>query len=274
MGSNQAKSGYPKLEISQLTEAIELSGWLKPFIFEQVTSTNEIAVEKLSFVGPGLGIAVVADEQSHGRGRLDRNWVAPAGSGIALSIGIDTADFAFELSAVPLVSGLAVTRALRALGIESYLKWPNDIVFENNVHLSDQLAESKLRKAGGILVQLVQDKLIIGIGINVDLKVEDLPVSHATSLSIEGFTVNRIELISKVLEEINFFRNKDISWVEDYSKICLTLNKNISVTKFSGETITGQAIEVLSTGALMIKNLENLYQITVGDIVHLALDQS
>ncbi len=288
MDSNQAKSGYPKLDISRLSSQISQVGWLEPLIFEQVSSTNDIAIANLEQINSAHGIVVVADEQTAGRGRLDRSWVAPAGSGIAMSLGIKMQSFAVELSAVPLICGLAVNRALKSFGITSYLKWPNDIVFLNTdlfpkVDLSEQgtvtksfnkKAETELRKAGGVLVQLVQDSLIIGIGLNVTLKSHDLPVPHATSLHLEGFEVDRIELICKVLEEINFLQVSDNSWLAEYSKNCVTLGKTVSVTNFSNQTVTGLAQEVHPTGALLLKNLENFYQITVGDIVHLAVESS
>ena len=288
MDSNQAKSGYPKLDISRLSSQISQVGWLEPLIFEQVTSTNDFAIANLEQINSAQGIVVVADEQTAGRGRLDRSWVAPAGSGIAMSLGVKMQSFAVELSAVPLICGLAVNRALKSFGITSYLKWPNDIVFSNtdlfpSIDLSEQgtvtdgfnkKAETDLRKVGGVLVQLVQDSLIIGIGLNVTLKSHDLPVPHATSLHLEGFEVDRIELICKVLEEINFLQGSDISWLAEYSKNCVTLGKTVSVTNFSNQTVTGLAQEVLPTGALLLKNLENFYQITVGDIVHLAVESS
>ena len=129
MGSDQAKSGYPKLDISRLNSRLVESGWVKPLIFEQVTSTNDVAIANLQNLDFTSGIVVIADEQTAGRGRLDRTWVAPAGSGIAMSIAIKMQNTSGELSAVPLLCGLAVNRALSSFGVTSYLKWPNDIVF-------------------------------------------------------------------------------------------------------------------------------------------------
>ncbi len=263
MDREQAKSGYQKLSFSQLSESISQTNWLKPLIFDQVTSTNDVAVENLNLVSPGAGIVVIADEQTKGRGRLDRKWSTPPGSGIAMSIAMSTDDFKAELSAVPLICGLAVNRALNSLEISSYLKWPNDIVFAD-----EKESKKPLRKAGGILAQLINDRLIIGIGLNVALVKNDLPVSNATSLNLEGFQVDRNELITKVLEEINYLRKTNNSWLEEYKKACVTLNKNISVVNNSGESLTGTAVDVSPSGALVIKNLENLYQVTVGDIGH------
>lgn len=269
----QSQGGYENLNISLLESKINETGWLKAHIYEQVTSTNDVVLENLTEVVTGQGIVAIANEQTRGRGRLDRKWSAPAGSGIAMSIGIKVQDFPSQLSAIPLMCGLAVIRTLEKFSIPVALKWPNDIVFTTANSKRQEETSNELRKVGGILVQLVQDNLIIGIGLNVSLKDEDLPVAHATSLLLEGYEVDRHELISKLLEEINFLRTENFAWLEDYKNFCVTIGKNISVKGVSGETITGKAVDVLSTGALVIKNLENLYQITIGDVEHLEVNR-
>lgn len=248
--------------------------WLKPHIYEQVTSTNDVILEKLAEVSNGVGVIAIANEQTQGRGRLDRKWIAPAGSGIAMSLGIKSKDFFGELTAIPLICGLAVSRTLEKYSIPVSLKWPNDIVFNSIKPNSPTQTSDQLRKVGGILVQLIDDVLIIGIGLNVSLNNADLPVEQATSLVLEGYEVDRHELIGKLLEEINFLRVENSNWLEDYKNICTTIGKNISVKNFSGETIIGEAVDVLSTGALVVKNLENLYQVTVGDVEHLSTNSS
>ena len=269
MEPNQAKGMPRNLDIGRLESKINAFGWVKPLVFSQVTSTNDLVVQNFELVIPGSGVVVVANEQTHGRGRLDRSWSTPPGSGVAMSLGLAVDDFAAELSAIPLVVGVAIQSALSGFKVNSALKWPNDIVFIDEAGLT----EPKMRKLGGVLVQLINNKLIIGIGINVDLAKSELPVEHATSLRIEGYEVDRIELIGKVLEEINKFRTYNNQWLSEYKKICSTIGKNIHVEKISGEKLIGEAVDVTSSGALVVKNLENLYQVTVGDVVHLGVTQ-
>lgn len=269
MEPNQAKGMPRNLDIGRLESQINDSGWVKPLVFSQVTSTNDLVVQNFELAIPGSGVVVVANEQTHGRGRLDRSWSTPPGSGVAMSIGLAVDDFAAELSAIPLVVGVAIQSALSGFKVNSTLKWPNDIVFIDEAVST----EPKMRKLGGVLVQLINNKLIIGIGINVDLAKSELPVEHATSLRIEGYEVDRIELIGKVLEEINKFRTYNNQWLSEYKKICSTIGKNIQVEKISGEKLIGEAVDVTSSGALVVKNLENLYQVTVGDVVHLGVTQ-
>ena len=143
------------------------------FVHSQVASTNDVIRTYASHLGNVDVIAVAADEQTAGRGRLDRTWVSSFGLGIALSIAVSETKVAVPLSTVPLVSGLAVHRALQRCGLEIGLKWPNDLVVVD--------ADGELRKLGGILVQRFDDCLVIGIGINLDHDQEQLPIPQATS---------------------------------------------------------------------------------------------
>jgi BirA family biotin operon repressor/biotin-[acetyl-CoA-carboxylase] ligase len=232
-----------------------------------VTSTNDLVSQNLTDVTKDTGLVVIADEQTNGRGRLDRSWSTPAGSGIAMTVGVHTATYPYELSVVPLISGVAVIRALRSFDIPVELKWPNDIVFTKNAD-----PKPSVRKLGGILVQLIQDKLIIGIGLNVDLTTDELPVPTATSLLIEGFVVSREKLIIQILEELTNLKIENEEWLVEYTAACSTLGRNIRVLNSNGTEIIGEAISISESGALMVKNLENIYYVTVGDIEHLAVD--
>lgn len=267
MDSNQTKSSIRNLDIAGLETQIRDFGWLKPIIHAQVTSTNDLVSQNLNDVTKDTGLVVIADEQTNGRGRLDRSWSTPAGSGIAMTVGVHTATYPYELSVVPLISGVAVIRALRSFDIPVELKWPNDIVFTKN---ADPIPS--VRKLGGILVQLIQDKLIIGIGLNVDLTTDELPVPTATSLLIEGFVVSREKLIIQILEELTNLKIENEEWLVEYTAACSTLGRNIRVLNSNGTEIIGKAISISESGALMVKNLENIYHVTVGDIEHLTVD--
>jgi BirA family biotin operon repressor/biotin-[acetyl-CoA-carboxylase] ligase len=277
--SNQAKTSAQNHDISYLETNIGRINWLTPLIQDQVSTTNDLAKENFYQVIPGLGVVAIANEQTAGRGRLDRSWSTPAGSGIAMSIASHIDDWNLTPTVIPLVTGLAVHRALKSFAVQTELKWPNDIVVADSVLIksadpvkptdSQATENSDFRKLGGILVQLHGDKLIIGIGINVSIDKELLPTKQATSLSVEGFEINRDELIVKVLEEINFLRSENSQWLVEYSKICSTIGKQVRVIHNSKSKLDGKAISIDETGALLVENLEKIYQVTVGDIVHL-----
>lgn len=152
------------LETPRLLEAIEPRRrlWLRsveiPFAVES-TNSRLLARDPPPF---GVGDACLCELQSAGRGRRGRNWIAPFGAGIALSLGWQYREMPRDLPALSLAVGVAVVRALdRAGAIGIGLKWPNDI----------WLRDAKL---GGILIDLRAEAdgpafVVIGIGVNLAL---------------------------------------------------------------------------------------------------------
>jgi len=246
------------LDISYLESALNAIGWVKPIIMNQVTSTNDVLLEHFEQVSPSRGLVVIANEQTAGRGRLDRSWSTPAGSGIAISIGAHISDFDTEPNSIPLLTGIAVQRVLAKHQIPVHLKWPNDIIF----------SKPKTRKLGGILIQLIGERLILGIGLNVDLTSAELPIPTATSLRIEGYNVSRSELITEIVAELDILRTNNSNWLSEYKEVCATLGQKVQVFISNGKELNGLAIDVDETGALLVESLGKIYQITVGDIEH------
>jgi BirA family transcriptional regulator, biotin operon repressor / biotin---[acetyl-CoA-carboxylase] ligase len=127
----------------------------------EVDSTN---TRLMAAPSPPIGSAdaCLCELQSSGRGRLGRRWVAPFGSGIALSMNWTFSDGARSLPALSLGVGVAVSRALKRAGAQGIgLKWPNDIWYQD-------------RKLGGVLIEIRAEAggpahVVIGIGINVAL---------------------------------------------------------------------------------------------------------
>jgi len=128
--------------------AIALPG-VEVRVVERCSSTNTVLM-KQPIHRPVL---LASEEQTAGRGQRGRRWHSPRGAGITFSLAVPMQRPARELAALPLVAGVAVARALRALGTPVALKWPNDLV----------VGEAKL---GGILVESRAGVAVIGVGIN------------------------------------------------------------------------------------------------------------
>jgi BirA family transcriptional regulator, biotin operon repressor / biotin---[acetyl-CoA-carboxylase] ligase len=121
-------------------------------------STNTRLLESLPPRANHAAI-VLAEHQTGGRGRRGRGWIAPPGGAICLSLAWQYADMPADLSALSLVVGLCVVNALTELGVESQLKWPNDLVTRGG-------------KLGGILIEMRAEAggpvhVVVGIGLNV-----------------------------------------------------------------------------------------------------------
>jgi len=205
------------------------------------------------------GEVLVADFQSAGKGRLDRKFEAPKSSALLFSMYIKPKNDKGEWSFLPILAGLVTTLAFSELdpSASSQLKWPNDILIGD-------------KKVGGIIAQLTADGVILGIGINVGMNPDELPVPHATSLSAEGFaTPNRNLLLASIL---NTFEEMLPRWEagEDlrhlYRERSATLGRKIQAELPGGVSRTGLAHDISLAGELI---LEDGQRITVGDIVHL-----
>lgn len=221
--------------------------------YSRVTSSTQVDARSLVDAGARPPFAVVTDEQRQGRGRMDRGWVAPAGSAVLMTMVMARPE---ALTTVPLFAGVAVARALRVAGARVSLKWPNDIVFTT---------PDGVRKAGGIIAEVHGDAVLIGIGINVAMQDHELPVPEATSLSLQGVQWPREQLITEIIKQINDFSSINL---DDYRSLCTTLGSSISAQQLGGGAIAGRALGIDEDGALLVDQEGEVVRVTAGDVFH------
>jgi BirA family biotin operon repressor/biotin-[acetyl-CoA-carboxylase] ligase len=191
---------------------------------------------------------------------LQREWHSPFGAGIALSVSIPTKLFNCEISAIPLLVGIAANSCLKELGAKAKLKWPNDLMIETK--------SEELKKIGGILVQRHEDHVIVGIGINVDLQVDELPTETAISLSLLDIQASRESLIAALLvrlEKVTKLTTEE--WLPLYSNDSSTIGTQVSVARKSESIVTGNAVAVLKSGELLLDTENGPIEITSGDVL-------
>jgi BirA family biotin operon repressor/biotin-[acetyl-CoA-carboxylase] ligase len=171
---------------------------------------------------------------------------------------------------LPLIAGLAVAAAVRREGgIEAGLKWPNDVVVAD-------------RKLAGLLVERVETPsrtpaAVIGIGLNVTLRTDELPVENATSLALEGsISTDRSLLVRAVLRNLDGLLQQ---WIEvggdaaqglhaSYSSACVTLGHEVEVTLPAGQVVSGEAVRIDAQGRLIVKTSDGETAFGAGDVVH------
>ena len=229
--------------------------------YPSLTSTMEMAKQEAQ-QGAVEGTVVIADEQTGGRGRIKRVWLSPKGN-IALSV-ILYPSVAYLPSLIMLAS-LAVVHSIEAVtGLKSQLKWPNDVLI-NGKKVCGVLIESNVR--GDIV-----DYAIIGIGVNVNLRLYDFPEIQptATSLSDElGRDVSRLNVIRCLLVEIERLYLTLLaggSIYQEWRDSLVTLGRRVRVK--SGETIyEGVAESVARDGSLLLHHSDgSLSKIVAGDV--------
>ncbi|MFV2120547.1 biotin--[acetyl-CoA-carboxylase] ligase [Streptomyces sp. Act-28] len=186
----------PPLSAPALRRALLRPGslWTSLDLVPTTGSTNTDLASRAA--GLPEGAVLVAEEQTAGRGRLDRVWSAPARSGLFFSVLLEPDVPARHLAWLPLLTGVAVATALaRAAGVDTALKWPNDLLVE---------VGGEERKTGGILAERAGDHgVVVGVGLNVTLRADELPVPTAGSLALAGAVcTDRDPLLRAVLRSL------------------------------------------------------------------------
>jgi BirA family transcriptional regulator, biotin operon repressor / biotin---[acetyl-CoA-carboxylase] ligase len=249
--------------------------------FESVDSTNRVAKE-LARNGAAEGTLVIADSQSHGRGRLGRQWLAPPDTSLLMSLIFRPDLTPLQAARVTMVSSLAVVDAIEdTTSLTVRIKWPNDIMVKG-------------RKLGGILAELgfsqgTLSYVVVGLGLNVNVSFDDQSAEspadaapdtaraslkgladRSTSLSQEiGRNVPRLTLLCKLLASMeNRYEALLAGHIpnSEWGERLETLGQRITVTAGT-EVVVGRAEDVDEDGALLLR-LDNGAQtrILVGDV--------
>jgi len=247
--------------------------WREVVYLDRVGSTNDVAKD-LASQGAAEGIVVVADEQTAGRGRMDRRWIAPPESSLLCSILFRPALSPDQANRLTMLCSMAAADAIeRVADLSVAIKWPNDLIV---ISAAERGASQEWRKLAGILTEtgMTGDQLayvVVGIGINVNVPQALLPklAPGATSLLAEtGQTVDRSRLLIALLENVAFryeqLRNGH-SPREEWSARLATLGQWIDVTT-SDRTLHGIAEAVDENGALLLRTADGaVHRLLTGD---------
>ncbi|GGR54263.1 biotin--[acetyl-CoA-carboxylase] ligase [Streptomyces eurythermus] len=237
-------------------------------------STNSDLVARAAAGGLEEGAVLVAEEQTAARGRLDRRWSAPPRSGLFFSVLLRPREVPVaRWGWLPLLTGVAVATGLaRAAGVDTALKWPNDLLVT---------VGGEERKAGGILAERAgDDGVVIGVGINVSLRADELPVPQAGSLALAGAAgTDRDPLLRAVLRALEDWYGRwraaggDPSVCglqETYTAGCATLGRTVRAELPGDRSVVGEAVALDGDGRLVIATGEGVQEpVGAGDIVHL-----
>jgi BirA family transcriptional regulator, biotin operon repressor / biotin---[acetyl-CoA-carboxylase] ligase len=244
---------------------------------EVVPRTGSTNSDLVALAGEGKadeGAVLVAEEQTAGRGRLDRQWTAPARSGLFFSVLLKPTDVPVpRWGWLPLLTGVAVATGLsRAAGVDTALKWPNDLLVT---------VGGEERKAGGILAERAgEDGVVVGVGINVTLKEDELPVPQAGSLALAGaVSTDRDPLLRALLRSLeDWYRiwraaagDPVASGLQEtYAAGCATLGRLVRAELPGDRSVVGEAVAIDGDGRLVLVTQEGAREaVGAGDIVHL-----
>jgi len=255
----------PPLSQPRLQRALSASGpWREVRVVDSTTSTN-VDVLEAAAAGAVEGLVVVAEEQVAGRGRLARVWESPPRAGLLVSVLLRPVLPAPALPLLPLLAGLALADAVEAVAdVRVRLKWPNDLLVDG-------------RKLGGILVERAAGgAVVVGFGINVSTRRDELPVDTATSLALEGAGTDREPLLKECLRSLqrryaHFVDSggAPTAILPSYRQRCETIGRRVTVHAPGGTTTTGLATGVDDTGTLVVREDDGRQsRWSAGDVVH------
>jgi len=230
--------------------------------FPEIGSTMDAARE-LAKKGAGEGTIVIAEAQTRGRGRLSREWLSPEG-GIYFTLVLRPRISPAYAPRINLMASVAVAATIRKLfGLKAELKWPNDVLIEG-------------RKVCGILAEMdaemdVVNFVNVGIGINANTSIPQFEKTVTSLKDMLGREIARKEFLSVLLMEIErqqpLLMKADL--LEEWKKLSVTLNKDVRIVA-PGEVIVGRAIDIDTTGALIVKDRNgSLKKAMAGDCIQL-----
>ncbi|MGQ9491003.1 MAG: biotin--[acetyl-CoA-carboxylase] ligase [Anaerolineae bacterium] len=249
--------------------------------FPTLGSTNDVAHAEAA-AGAADGLLVIADEQTAGRGRLDRRWWAPPGTSLLFSLLLRPAIPAAHAGRLTMCLGLGAVEGIeRVTGLHPQLKWPNDLVLNG-------------RKLGGMLTELRLDGeqlsyAVLGMGINVNLDLAPPPAGSPQAgwemappaelfdtaislLMVLGRPVDRLALLTHILAATEVWYDRvcqgespHLAWAARLE----TLGRRVRVVLTSGQ-LEGDATAVTPNGALVVRDAQgHEHVIWSGDVLTL-----
>lgn len=246
-------------------------------------STNTDVVEALradAATWPDRSL-LVAEHQAGGRGRSGRVWETPAGAALTCTFVVRPRSSQESFGWLPLLAGLAAAGAVRErTGVPVRLKWPNDLMVPADEDLDEW---GPWRKVGGILTELVPlaggPAVVVGIGVNVSQRLDELPVPSASSLALAGGTdLDRSELLVALVGRLDEVTQQ---WRDSggdpvgsglaarVEEVCTTLGTAVRVLLPGDRELVGVATGLGPDGSLLVRDDRGVdHRVLAGDVRH------
>ncbi len=234
-------------------------------------STNAELVRQASESALADFTVVATANQTAGRGRLDRVWVAPPGRTIAVSVLLAPGAVPIaRLGWMPLLAGLAMTRAVASLATAHSvaLKWPNDVLVDG-------------LKVSGLLTELLPGGrgVVVGAGLNLTMTDDELPTPKATSLTLVGVEEHDIvdRALAAYLVELRRAYDAFVATGLDpeaglraaVTAACATIGREVRVELPGTPDLHGTATDIDELGRLVVRRDAELLPVAAGDVTHL-----
>ena len=236
--------------------------WRHLEVVDETGSTNADLIARANAGEDVDGVVLIAEHQTAGHGRMGRTWSAAPRAQLTLSAGVDAADVPpAAWGWLPLAAGLAVVDAVEAVGVQAALKWPNDVLAGDG-------------KLAGILSEVAGQTIVVGLGLNVTLRADEVGEPLVTSLTDLGVadpdrTALAAELLRRFGERVTAWRAGDPRLMDEYRSRCTTIGSSVRAVLPGGREIVGKGIWIDDQGRLRIETEDDVVAVSAGDVVHL-----
>jgi BirA family biotin operon repressor/biotin-[acetyl-CoA-carboxylase] ligase len=239
--------------------------WRSLEVVGEIGSTNAALLAAAAEEAPE-GTVLAAEHQVTGRGRLDRAWTSPPGAGITVSFLLRPDVPGARRGWLPLLTGVALAEAVGEVpGVRASLKWPNDLLAAGGAKLA------------GILAEVGGGAVVVGVGLNVSTRADELPDTGTSLALAAGRPVDRAAVL---LQFLRTFERRYLAWVRtlgdpiasglarDYLAWCSTVGAQVVVTLPDGSTLEGGAESVDWDGRLVVRTPQGVVELASGDVRH------
>ncbi|MCZ2838567.1 biotin--[acetyl-CoA-carboxylase] ligase [Modestobacter sp. VKM Ac-2985] len=257
----------PGLDAAALTAALTAGSdlWRAVEVVEAIGSTNAELVARAA-EGATEGLVLAAEHQEAGRGRLDRTWTSPPRAGLTVSVLLRPDVPAARRAWLSLLTGVALAEAVgEVTGVRTSLKWPNDLLAADG------------RKLAGILAESSGTAVVVGVGLNVSTRADELP---DTGTSLELVRAQPVDRAAVLLAFLRGLERRHARWsqvlgdpvssglAQDYLAWCSTVGSAVTVTMPDGSALDGVAEAVDWDGRLVVRTDAGLLELASGDVRH------
>ncbi len=218
-------------------------------VFDTISSTNDYLLRKEKNKNKDIKICI-AEEQTKGRGRRGKSWISPKFKNIYFSLNSYLKKE--DLSGLSIAVALSVSKVLTKINVMSLIKWPNDLLVGN-------------KKICGILIETAKvgelTKVVIGIGINVNMEYSELIDQEWTSIKLEKKqSVDRNSIITEMINQLcitlNKFEQEEFDYfINKFTSLDLLKDKQFTLKDKPNETFIGKGID--NKGLLIAQNLKD-----------------
>ena len=218
-------------------------------VFDTISSTNDYLLRKEKNKNNDIKICI-AEEQTKGRGRRGKSWISPKFKNIYFSLNSYLKKE--DLSGLSIAVALSVSKVLTKINVMSLIKWPNDLLVGN-------------KKICGILIETAKEdeltKVVIGIGINVNMEYSELIDQEWTSIKLEKKqSVDRNSIITEMIKQLcitlNKFEQEEFDYfINKFTSLDLLKDKQFTLKDKPNETFIGKGID--NKGLLIAQNLKD-----------------